>query len=218
MAREMQEPTVNEHGAEQHPSWCLIGASRVSATPGAVLFDSEIRHQHYVIIRLTRADRRRDLNRDWLHGTQQLVEVAMSQAQWAEFVSSMNQGQGTACTLTYEGVQQVPEFPYAPRMAESMAEVRGAADEALEGIREAFAKVKDKPNKGNIQHLEWAIKNAPSNMAFAAKSLAEHTETVVAKAKADLEAMVVAKADQLGLDRADLGVTLELEAGGDGDA
>jgi hypothetical protein len=216
MARETVLPTLDEHGDEHHPAWALIGASRVqSSAPGATLFDSDIRHQHYVVVTLRRATRKRKLNHDWLHPSsrQPLVEVAMSEAQWASFVSSMNVGNGVPCTLrTAEGDWNVPGVPYEPRLRESMAEVHTATDKALEDIRAAFAKVKDKPNKGNLRDLEIALQNATPNVAFAAESLSKHAENVVQKARADIEAMVVAKAQQLGLEPGDLGVQAQLVA------
>lgn len=213
--RETVEPTINDEGAEQHPAWGLIGASRVQSGggkhDGAVLFDSEIPHRHYVVVKLHAAQRKRDLNRDWI-GTQNrlpIVEVAMSESQWAQFVSSMNQGDGVPCTITTRDTQEgfaVPGMPYSPRLQQSMDEVASAADKSLEKIREAFALVKERPNKTNIRNLEIVLGNAPANMKFAAKSLTEHTENVVTKARADLEAMVIAKAKQLGLDPEELGV------------
>lgn len=209
--RETVEPTVNEDGWEEHPAWAMIGAHRVqTGSPGAVLFDSDIRHHHYVTVTLARAERKRDLNSDHLHARHQIIEVAMSEAQWASFVSSMGVGSGVPCTVTYErkdGVRgAVPGMEYAPRLQESMDEVRSAGDKSIEKIREAFEKVKEKPNKGNLRYLEAMIANAPSNMEFAAKSLSEHAENVVQKARADIEAMVVAKAEQLGLEAGDVGL------------
>src|SRR4051812_4593225 len=144
MSREIVQPTVNEHGAERHPAWAMIGASRVqNGGPGATLFDSDIRHQHTVRVSISTASRRRDLNRDWLHAEREFVEVEMSEAQWASFVSSMNVGNGVPCTLRRcEGEYEVPGMPYEPRLQESMAEVHGAAHAAAAQIAEAFAEYK----------------------------------------------------------------------------
>lgn len=215
--RQVVDPAPAKHGDEEHPAWALIGASRVShSPPGAVLFDSELRHQHYVVITLRRATRSRLLYRDRLHGTRQMVQVALSEAQWASFVSSMNNGEGVACTLlAREGDPLVPGMPYAPRLRESVDEVRGAADKALAEIRTAFAAVKEKPIKANIRALEAKLANATPNIVFAADSLTEHTENVVQKARADIEAFVVDKAAQLGLEPGDL--MTDLPALGEGD-
>lgn len=216
--REVVEPTVDERGAERHPAWALIGASRVSAgPPGVVLFDSEIRHHHFVVVRLSRVSRSRDLNHDHLFGEKQIIEVALSEAQWASFVSSMNIGSGVPCTVQYRELEEVPGFPFAPRLQESMDEVRGASGKALEEIQAAFEAYETKKNAANLRTLKYAIANAPSNMEFAAKSLSEHAEDTVQKARADIEAMVLAKAQQLGLEPGDLGGLAQLSAGEDPD-
>ena len=218
MQREVVDPVRNERGDEEHPAWGLIGASRVTSTPGAVLFDSDVKHQHYVTVRLSTVSRRRDLHRDWLYPEREIVEVAMSEAQWASFVSSMNAGQGVPCTWLHRDREQMPEMPFEPRLAESMDEVRGAADEAAAQVAEAFAAYKAQKNVGNLRHLEAMIANMPANITFAAKSLNEHAENVVQRARADIEAMVVAKAESLGIEPGDLGVSVgQLTAGNDDD-
>jgi hypothetical protein len=213
--REVVAQTKDERGDEQHPAFGMIGASRVSnSNPGATLFDSDIRHQHTVIVRIATATRKRDLNRDWLYRKREFVEVEMSEAQWASFVSSMNSGSGVPCTIRQrEDDWLVPGLNYEPRLAESMDEVHAAGEKALAGIREAFEVAAEKPTKANMRHLGMVIANAVPTMEFAAKSLGEHAENVVQRARADIEAMVLAKAPQLGLNPADLGETLRLERG-----
>jgi hypothetical protein len=201
MRRDITEPTRDERGDETHPAWGLISVHRGSyGPPGAVLFDSDIRHQFALSVRIAAASRQRDLNRDWLHREREFIEIAMSEAQWASFVSSMNTGNGVPCTITYrhdEGM--VPGFPYEPRLAESTAEVERAADRSLAEIRAAFEAYTEHKTAANLRNLRARIENAGPNMRFAAESLTEHAENVVQKARADIEAMVVAKAQQLGV-------------------
>lgn len=216
MSRPVVPPDSNEHGDDVHPAFGLIGASRVSTSaPGATLFDSDIRHNHTVIVRLYTASRNRNLSHDWMHpagSRAPFVEVEMSEAQWASFVSSMNTGHGVPCTIRRREDGEQPGLPYEPRLAQSMDEVREAADRMLEGIRKAFAAVEAKPTKANIRTLHFAIQNATPNVTFAAQSLNEHAENVVQRARADIEAMVLSKATQLGLDPSAMGVP-QLEAG-----
>lgn len=215
MSREIVTPTLNEHGDETHPAFGMIGASRGSTSrPGATLFDSDIQHAHTVTVRVATASRKRDLNHDWNHRNREFVEVEMSEAQWASFVSSMNSGTGVPCTIRRrEDDWDVPGLSYEPRLAESMAEVRESGDKAFAEIREAFAVAREKPTKANMKTLEARINNATPSMEFAARSLSEHAENVVQKSRADLEAMVSAKAQQLGLTPADLGGALQLGPG-----
>lgn len=218
----MHEPTPptlidhdGSHGIEEtHPAWAMISASRVQSG-GAVLFDSDIRHHHTVIVRVGTASRRRDLNRDWMHRDQEFLEVEMSEAQWASFVSSMNTGSGVPCTIRRrEDDWNVPGLFYEPRLQESMRETRNAAHEAFDNVRQAFEAYEEKKNAANLRNLKYAIQNAPANVEFAGKSLAEHAENVVQKARVDIEAMVVSKAAQLGLEPGDLGdIPAALDAG-----
>jgi hypothetical protein len=209
--RETTQPTLDKYGAEEHPAFGMIRASRttVGGGPGAgaVLFDSDIKHGHTVRIVIERATRKRDLNHDWIHGGQELVEIEMSEAQWASFVSSMNTS-GVPCTLRRTETDiQVPGLPYAPRLAESMAEVKNAAVETFGKIRAArddyeqavAEKAGAKVIKEKLRTLHYAIENSGANMTFAAKTLAEHAENVVQKARADIEAMVYQQAALLGL-------------------
>lgn len=216
MSREIVQPTENEYGAEEHPAWVLVGASRVShSPPGKVMFDSDIRHQHYVSVRVKRASRKRDLNSDWKHGQGTIIEFAMSEAQWASFVSSMNTGDGVPATMTYDSAAggDQPGMPYEPRLKVSMAEVHGAAARAQEKVQSAYKAYAEKKTAANLRALEIAISHMTPNMDFAAQSLTEHAENVVQRARADIEAYVVTKAQQLGLNPADIGGMPELGAG-----
>lgn len=215
MPREITEPTVDEHGYDEHPAFGLIGVSRVSnggTGGGAVLFDSDVTHAHTVRIRLHTAVRKRDLNRDWHGARRQMYEVEMSEAQWASFVSTVNSGDGVPCTIRFkEGEGEVDGLPYQPRLAESMREVRDAAEKAQREVAAAFAAYSEKKTAANLRTLEAAIRNMPANVTFAAKSLSEHAENVVQRSRADIEAMVNARAQQVGLEPGDIRLP-ELEA------
>jgi len=214
--REVVAPTVNERGREEHPSWVMLRAYRGSTNPPVNLFDSDIRHSHTVTIEIASADRDRSLGHDHIMGWTKRIEVELSEAQWAAFVSSLNTS-GVPATLRWDVSLEnplIPSEPYAPRLQESMDEVHDAGERAVAKVREAFEAYKAHKTVGNLRTLEAMIENMPGNMTFAAKSLSEHAENVVTKARADIEATVVSKARQLGIDPAELGDhPLELEAG-----
>jgi hypothetical protein len=213
MPREYQEPTTNEHGEESHPAFAKMRVNRIQTSPGASLFDSEITHQHYVKVTVEAATRERNLNRDWIHGGKQLIEFDMSEAQWAQVVSSFG-SEGTPVTLSWTREDgMVPGIPFAPRLAISEKETASAAATAFAEISEAFEAVEEKPTKANIRRLRAAIDNAPKNVQFAARSLTEHVENVVSKAKADVEAMVHRASENAGVEAPEVRHPFELEAG-----
>jgi hypothetical protein len=221
--RKVSEPTQDEYGYDIHPAFGLIQAHRISSAPGAVLFDSDIRHEYFMRVTIFEAHRKRDHHHDRSHTGRVLMEVDMSEAQWASFVSSPNT-YGVPCTITARSDDYfVDSLPFQPRLQESMREVHGAAEQAFAKIKEArdayeaLPNTPAKPKKEALSTLHWAIEHATSNVDFAAKSLGEHVENVVQRARNDIETMMVNKAQQMGLTPGQLGVTLELEAG-DSDA
>ncbi len=211
-----EETTVNEQGYETHPAFALIGASRVSVggyEGGAVLFDSDILHQHTIRIRIHAAQRKRELNHDWIGAGKQYIEIELSEAQWASFVSTMNVGDGVPATLRYLQYEEVPELPHQPRLAESMRETHDAASRTFNEIKEArdayeaalARKAPAKEARELLNVLHYKIENATPNVDFATSTLVKHTENVVTRARADIEAFVTAKAAQLGISREELG-------------
>lgn len=217
-----EEPIVlDERGDESHPSFVVMRANRIQST-GTALNDSDILHREYVQVTIARATRRRDLNHDRWHGDiTPLVEVSMSLAQWGAVVSSFGDGNGVPVTLTrLHDVGRVPQAPHEPRIVHSLREVREAGSRATEKVSEAVAKLRAAfDRKAGRREMEEALngveahlKNVPGNMAFAAKSLTEHAENVTAKMRADVEGMVVAHAERLGLAASDFPIMGELPA------
>lgn len=212
--RETTEIRIDEYGDETHESWLLISASKVQSS-GTWLFDSDVRHHHFVKVTITRCTRKRELKRDWLHRTQQLLEFSVSMAQWGAFVSSFGDGGGVPATLDWlTDVGVVPSAPPESRLMQSHAEVRGAANEAMAEIQAAYEALETafdgsgkRAQREALRTLKYKIANAAPNMEFAAKSLTEHTENVVTKAKADIEAMVQ-MAEEAGVRLSEGGVPL----------
>lgn len=200
--RETTEPTVDQHGDDVHPSYARVTVTRGQGTPRA-LFDSETLHSHTVTIGICEASRKRDLNRDWVHAGRLVAEIEMSESQWASLVASVGQGGGVSATMRYARsgpLEAVPDAPFSPRLALTANETRDAARRASEAVREAFARYKEHKTVANLRHLEAMINNIPANLKFAADSLTEHTEAVVAKAHADIEAAAMAAANRWKVD------------------
>ncbi len=205
---------------ETHPAFGVAVVTRGSGTPRS-LFQSDLRHNETISLSIHEAERIRDLNHDWVHPGRELVEIEMSLAQWGSLVSSIGIGSGVPVTLRRtEAERFVPEIPYEPRIAVSLAETRGSVDKLLKSIRDAFDEldeaIEGKKGVRAVREakrlLAAAIANAPTNAAFSVKSLARAAETLASQAKSDIEAHVLAAAQLTGL-QAPLLVP-ELEEGG----
>lgn len=222
--QDVVEPTLDASGAEKHPSWITVRANTMRST-GTRLFQSEVTHRSFVRVTIERCTRRRDINHDWIHNAQPILEFDVSMAQWGAFVSSFGDGGGVPATLNYIlGEGQTPAFPFDSRLDESSKEVRGAVSRAVEVIADAQAKVDEafergagkKEMRGLLAAVTRLISQAPGNSVFAADAMAEYVEDVVTKARADIEATILHAVIAQGLEPGSISVPM-LGIGSDDD-
>lgn len=186
---------------ESHPSFGVVTVNRTSiGGPGTPLFQSDLKHHDTIRLVIHTAERKRDLNHDYVHPRNHLVEIEMSLAQWASVISSQGIGSGTPVTLRYiAGQGRIEEPPFAPRIQESIKEVEGATEKLLAKITQDFLVLTDaietkrgaKAVNEALRVLKFAIANAKDNSSFAVQSMANAAEKLVNNAKADIESAVL---------------------------
>lgn len=131
-----------------------------------------------------------------------VVELEMTAYQWAGLVAS-HSGNGVPCTLRYitkEGTGPVPliegqnsnEEMANKEIEESLRKMMQAHAEGVEALRALVAK--GKANKGELEaalnkvsHIHTKL---PDVTAFALETFKENSETIVAKAQAEVEATI----------------------------
>lgn len=200
--RTIQEPvqTVRKDpmgGVEfSHPAYARIGASRV--TGGAVLYGSDFVHQQHICIRIYKSKLTRSLSNDWLFADSTLyIEVDLSEAQWASFVSSMNVGQGTSCTLRYLGGDEIPGLPDPEVRTDTFGrEASQTMNKALAALQDLKASVKAAGLSGKkadeiLRKADAASAHISGNMRFVADQFGEHMERVTEAAKVEVNAYAV---------------------------
>jgi hypothetical protein len=207
----------------EHPAFGQIGASRVSGQ--ATLYGSDFTHQHFVTVTIRRSTLHRDLARDWEMGGDELIEVAMSEAQWATFVSSMNVGMGTPCTIHHiAGQGMIPGIPPRQQSDVFKAEVREALDDAVRALDVQIKKIEGdlgaslSATKRNaiLDGLRLARRKLCDSLPFIVKQSDEHMEETVEKAKVEVNAYVESTIRRAGLEAIDATKgLLRLGAGGD---
>src|SRR6185312_8767541 len=95
---------------EEHESYGVVGFNRVTGNPGS-LFGSSINHSNFIRLRISRAAREWHLSTYWYRDREQLIELDLSAAQFADLITSMNVGVGVPCTLRYVGTDRMAECP-----------------------------------------------------------------------------------------------------------
>ena len=212
MKPEPQEPVITrsasatrDESVETHPAYGQIGASRVASGGGDVLYGSDFRHHHYVWITIHRSELHRTLSHDWPYATQEIIRVALSEAQWARFVSATNTGDMAQCTLDHVEGEQIPPIAYpTDRTAQFTDELRRDLDHALAALRALRTKVGDAKLSATartalldeVARAEMAITDAAP---FVAKSFDQHVERTTERARVEINAHLNATIQRAGL-------------------
>ena len=186
-----------------HPAFAQISASRVSGS--TYLYGSDFNHNHYVTIAICRSELKRSLSRDWFFGREEKIEVALSEAQWATFVSSMNQGSGVACTLQHIDRERVPQLPETPKKkAQYDAELKERLGIVEDSLAELEKQIDASPLSGKKKDalkstLGAAQRNLTPNIKFVSDQFGEHMEDTIEKAKIEIEAHVNSAVHRAGI-------------------
>ena len=209
--RNIQQPEVREgfHDGETiytHPAFGQIGGSRVQG--GTTLYGSDFEHQNFIIITIRKSDLHRSLSRDWHMSGDELIEVWLSEAQWATFVSSLNMGMGVPCTIAHINRKSVPAIPYRQEADEYRAEVAGKAKDAAKRVRETIAAIEGevgatlstKKRNAILAHLNRLAQDLGNNLPFVVESFDEHMEETVERAKVEVNAYMQTQIQRAGLE------------------
>jgi hypothetical protein len=209
MQKNIEEPVTIESNDRMsdsvttHPAYAQIGASRCSGN--ANLYDSDFSHQNFIAIRICKSEKHRSLNRDWHFGREELIEVMLSEAQWATFVSTPNVGSGVPCTINHIRGEYIPALPssidtrslFKTEMKEMMKEIQSDIRNVSKELDGALGKKKVDELRKTLDMITSRITNSTG---FVADQFDEHIENTVEKAKIEVNAYVTNLVQRTGLD------------------
>lgn len=187
-----------------HPAYAAISASRVSGE--TVLFGSDFVHRQFVRIAIYPSEIMRSGGRDSHHPeSTPLVEVSLSEAQWATFVSSMNVGSGVPCTLTRANGAAVADLP-AP--VDRRGLFKNSAIERLDLAMNALNEMRDllretslsKKAKDELQNkIDSVERQITQNLPYVAEQFDKHMETTTERAKIEINAFALSTVIRAGM-------------------
>lgn len=201
------------HEVYSHPAYGLI---RVSTPTGNIgpLFGSDIRHSSCVSIEICRAEMHRNLSNDRHHETQVLLEIEMSHAQFAQFITSPGLHSGTPCTIRRAppvgtGSYGVPGIASIETKHDLIRrEIEEAARKRMQQIAEQVKRLGDliesgKLPKGELReiHKELArhAEQTPGSIGFVVEQAQEAIEKATSHAKIEIETYIAHAAHRIGL-------------------
>ena len=184
---------------KNHPSYGMLSFSKVHGS-NIPLFGSSILHNDIIRLTLREGEVDRNLNRDWYHGRRRLFEVEMSYSQFAELISSMNQGDGIPVTLKEVMGERRENCPFENKrmefvneFTEKVKEVQVVCDNLINDTKKLFDTKKplNKTEKEQILGtLEKIKREVNSNIPFIADSFNEQMDKTVMEAKGEVEAFM----------------------------
>ena len=201
MPRSVVEPTEKPSstgGVEySHPCFGMAQFTRCTGLADN-LHGSSILHQNTIRLTISRSRYTRNLSCDWHHPTEELIEVEMSENQFATLVSSVASGSGTPCTLRMtENQRTVPSCPPVTERRRINDEFEAYMREASEQLQHAANKLDQliaakSVTKGDLRIARDAVGKAlqdmASNAAFVHSQFNEACDATVAEARAEVEA------------------------------
>lgn len=208
MRHTTQEPVTTERDRDsvtEHPCFAQIQASRVSGNTR--LYDSDFRHHNYITVRIFNSQLHRSLARDWHFGKEEYIEVAMSESQWATFISAPNVGSGVPCTLKRKEGKPIPQLPEIAednrgKFSDELGDMLEEHKAALKKISEELAT--STPGKKRmaeiVRELNVSIGNFVPNVNFMANQFDKHMENTVERAKQEVHGYVNSTIHRAGLD------------------
>lgn len=208
-----QSPIVEErasHGSGietivKHPAFGQIRVNRVSCGGAGVnLYDSDFGHNNYVAVEISTSQLHRDLSRDWHYEDKNIMRFAMSESQWATFVSSFGQGSGTPITFERMNGQMIPGIPAFDRTEVFKKEMGETMQEAVDGINQlaslvASSGLSKKKQEELLAGANKAMRALTSSIPFVQDQFDEHIETTTEKAYQEIHGYLNASISRAGI-------------------
>lgn len=173
-------------------------------------FGSELPQNSYVYLEIHTAELERELTKDWIFPRDAIIKVRMSSLQFAELITSMNQGGGIPCTIEYVKNENIPAYENIESRKEfinrKFKDRMNAFSKTIKEQQEsAIQLVKKKTlSKQDIQdlthHLSFLTQEVSSNIPYFAECFQETIDESVLEAKLEIEAAIEHKIKQSGLE------------------
>ena len=182
----------------EHPSYGMVGFNRWQGG-GYIPFGSAIRVHNGISLTIMRAQRRHSLSRDWFFGRKELIEISLTESQFAQLICSMGVGDGVPCTIRHVGGEQAPLPPQDvpseatlvhDKIESSAGDVADLLRKRTQEMRDIMANskmsAKDKTALKNA--LDMFVQEVESNLPFLIGQLREAADHVVTQCKTEVMA------------------------------
>lgn len=182
-----------------HPAYGLVSFSRLNGSDRC-LFGSSIKHNNPIQLKVCHAKKERSLEKDWYYDLNTIVELELSQSQFAELITSMNVGVGVPCTLRFTELDgKIPDIEFENKKIQHKQELQNHIDgisdqlnDLYDNLKELFSKQRlNKSEKEDVLRSIFKIKgDLTYNADYMMKSFAEQMDKTVSEAKGEIESFM----------------------------
>lgn len=199
-----------ERTEETHPSYAQLLFHRIEGGE-QTLYGSKLRHNRVIRMTLARSKCVRDLNETSYYAKEPIVEVDMSEHQFAELITTLNIGSGVPVTVRYMGRERVEDCPdkderelFTEEFKEDIEGVIKEADKLMKRANEILSQKSIKVSERNelrsiISGIQREVKH---NLPFVNSMFQESMDKAVTSGKLEMESYwnsVVTKLGQKAL-------------------
>lgn len=195
---------------EIHPSYGMLGASRIQSNQNFKLFGSSSGHKNAIKVTLKTCEKNRHLNGNWYYGNKILFEVYLSPAQWAELLMNMNVGDGVPVTIKQILTTRYPDPPEDNVRLLFEKEFQEHSNEIVKKLSSSIIEIKEILNKKSLSKLDrekinktlnWLIMEIKSNLPYIQNQFNESMDKTVHEAKTEFDAFIIQTLMSLGLEK-----------------
>jgi ElaB/YqjD/DUF883 family membrane-anchored ribosome-binding protein len=194
-----QERYIDEQDVEhlKRDSFGILTVSRTISSGEHHFFGSAIAVNNFITLRLHTAKRMRSLSNDHFMPLDELFQVSMTHAQWADFVASFNIGAGTPCTIerrvdVSQYIQHEADvnirYAIVQDFEKKMRRIARLMDDLKDSKLTASGTISMAERKEIQSRIDTLIQQVRNNLPFLAEQFNEQMDRVVTEAKREFEA------------------------------
>jgi hypothetical protein len=194
----------------RHPSFGVINISRGVCSQKMNLFGSSIQQRTYIQLEIHKAVLTRNFTRDWIMADGlPIISVYLSPSQFADAITSLNQGEGTPCTITFVDGHEVKEPHLESKRVQFDTEFEETMKEVTDSTSEFYTKIEailSKPSIGKrareliMKQIDALKMQIESSIPFIKREFTGQMDKTVVEAKNEISAFLEDKIKTLGLE------------------
>lgn len=183
---------MTDHSRTVHDSMGLLHFSRWSSSHSQSFFGSDLKHDRGIRLTIMGAGLERSLNADRYFEQDLILSADLTEAQFAEMITTLNTGTGVPITLKSfrDGDIVIPApLPDVPKGELVLSEARNKAKQGVSDLRSVLSSMRELLDKGNLR--KGAIKQLINELENAIAKFDDHVPFMLQQFQRTVEKMVL---------------------------